>query len=77
MKYLISSIGTVLLVAGIFLGIVGVINGFGTPTILFRVMWVGIGAASCIMGLYLLYIGSDRDWDKLVKNILDGIFRGI
>jgi hypothetical protein len=66
-----------LLVAGIFLCIVGPLNGFGTPTVAMKLL-VTVGGIVCISaGMAILYYSSGRNWQTTFEKLLNVIFFGL
>lgn len=68
---LVSFLAGALLAGGIFLAVVGAINGFGNPTILFRVGFCAGGLALAVVGLYILYLANGRSVEKTIDAIVD------
>ncbi len=69
--------GAALVLAGAFLVIAGLWDGFGNPTALSRVVWAGAGAIILSLGAYLFYLASDRDAGKAIIDIINGILTGL
>ena len=76
-KALLGFVGAALVLAGAFLIVAGLWDGFGDPAVTSRIMWAGAGVITLSLGAYLFYLANDRDAGKAIIGIINGILTGL
>jgi hypothetical protein len=61
--------------AGVFTVVAGITGGFGAHTLIKHIEVSGLGVAISVIGFYLLYTGSDRDFEYMFDMVIGTIFR--
>jgi hypothetical protein len=57
------------IIAGIFLGLVGIAGGFGSHSLLARFMVASIGFGTAFLGLVTAYYVSGKDAERMLDNL--------
>jgi dolichyl-phosphate-mannose--protein O-mannosyl transferase len=74
-KSVTGAFGGLLLVAGVFVAIIGIVSGWGEPTVLRRIAFALLGALTVCLGYFLMYWASDRNLSTLLKRYFLGWLR--
>lgn len=76
LRFIAYCLSIIMIIGGIFLVIVGPLNGFGNPDTKDRLIVTGIGLTSLLLGLYIFYVLNERSIKKSFETILEMLFSG-